>query len=263
MENESSLFIEKYLQGMEIRYEGTGNGAFEFQDFCQYPLTYYEAPDMYIKHGSKNAVLIMEHFRFDSSHTTKRKGSKYQSELSQIEQSMQSLVPVGGTPVSKSVQVQTSKSYSDYVRNVTENFKKHYAKISLYRQNLEKLGLIDSATDVKVMFCIEDVTIFGNAVEGDDQNPLFPVLLAYCPEFLDLLECSPKVDYVLSGSESFYMNTGKHIFFIDRHEIQEYKKKSIDYKAKHFYDSKPRTIGVKMLVDESQLLQQGDNNGSS
>lgn len=255
-------FIEKYLQDTKVSYEGTGNGALEFQDFCQYPLTFYEAPDMYIKHGRKNAVLIMEHFRFDSSHTT-RKGSKYQSELSQIAQSMQSLVPVDETPVSKSVQVQTSKSYSDYVRNVAETFKKHYAKIPLYRKNLEALGLINSATDVKVMFCIEDVTIFGNVVDGDDQNPLLSVLLAYCPEFLDLLANSPDVDYVLACSKSWDMNIGKHVCFIDRHEIHAYEKGSIDYKAKHFHNSKPLKTVTKMLVDESQLLQQGDNNGSS
>ena len=261
MKKEAIHFIEKYAQDKTIRYEGTGNGAFEFQDFCQHPLTYREAPDMFIKHGRKNALLIMEHFRFDSSHTTKHNGSKYQSELSQIKQSIQSMAPSKEMPARRSVQVQASKSYADYVHNVTVNFIKHYVKIPLYKKNLERLGLIDSTTDVKVMFCIEDVTLFGNVVDGDEVMPLFPVILSRCPEFLDLLEQSPDVDYVLSASESCYSNPGKHIVFIDRHEIQAYKRKSVDYKHRHFYDTKARVTGVKMLIDESHLFQ-GEDDGN-
>ena len=258
MENEVTHFVEKYCQGSEIYYEGTGHGVLEFRDFCKYTIVTDESPDMFVKHEQKNAVLIMEHFRFDSSHTSKRKGSKYQCELSQIRQSMQSMTPISENLVRKSTQIQTEKSYNNYVRNITENFQKHYTKIPLYRKNLEDIGIIDNLTDVKIMFCIEDITVFGNAVEGDELNPLTPVVLARCPEFLDLLEQSPNVDYVLACSESYYTNTRNHIFFIDRHEIQEYKRKSIDYKTKYFYDSKHRTTGIKILVYGSQLFQSDD-----
>ena len=114
------------------------------------------------------------------------------------------------------------------------------------------------------MFFIEDTTLFGNNVSnGSWSGPsTCPIVLAYCPEFLSLMEKSPDLDYALACSESLYSNEANHVFFIDRHEIGAYQKKSIDYSSKNFIDLAPQVIARKMLLTKEQLFEQGDVNGN-
>ena len=118
-------------------------------------------------------------------------------------------------------------------------------QIGTYKRNLRDYGLINETTDVKVMFFIEDTSPLGSMVvdQSVDRPSVRPICLGQCQEFLSLLNNSPEVNYVLACSLA---GQDSIVWFIDRNEVEEYQKMSVDYSKMQFIDYKPQVTGFRL-----------------
>jgi len=200
----------------------------------------YEAPDLYIK--LENVVWVLEHFEFDCSRSN-RKGSAFKKEESRVIRAEEKIKPTNqGTLFHDKIVAESS--YDDYVKNVIKNFKSHYVKIGIYKQNLIKDRIADENTIFKVIFLIDDVSILGASCI-DDKGDWIPIILAHCREFLDLLEDSSMVDGVLAFSSC---DDKKLIWFIDRYQLKDYSLNAEDYNSFKFMKLMPNVLEYTIAV---------------
>lgn len=251
-ENEAYQALSKNFPnsgGMDIHFYGSGNGARCFADFVEHGAYYLgDAPDMLII--KENGAIIIEHFEFDSYHVRKRGGSPGRQELNRIQAAKDEL-----TPTEEGVffhdEIKAKSSYLDLIANVTRSFEKHYSRVPVYKKNLKELGLINDTMDVRVLFLLEDVSPLGTMVserKGWDSK-ILPLVLALCEDFLDLLNESPELDYVLccssAGEQDF-------VWFVDCAELSEYYKNMVDYKNMDFLNFNTQVMGVKISMPRKE-----------
>lgn len=256
-ENEALLTIERYFgkeNGTELHYLGANDGVNFFLDVFQNGTIYYgDAPDMVV--FKDNTAIIIEHFEFDCYRVLKKKGSTSRFEEARIERAQQKIQATKDGILYQDC-IKAENSYTDYIANVTRSFSVHYNHIGNYKMNLINKNLITTGMQVKTLFLIEDTSpvgtmVFNKSYEGE---PLTPVFLAYSPEFLELFENSPDLDYVLACSS---MGTQEFVWFIDRNQIDSYKEKSCDYDSMFLLPSTPAVLIAKKIVpntcDESKM----------
>lgn len=185
----------------------------------------HDKPDAYTVIG--NSALIIEHFEFDSTYTTDRKGSKNRKELARInrefEKDIQNIDLKSGDTFCKHDTVNTDCTIDNYINNALKGLKKHYAKIDSYKQNLLDKSIINNQTDVKTMFWIEDTTFLGNTFKYKD-NDNEPLILLHCDRFLDELSNCNKLDYIFCFS---HHQNQKYIWFLDLNFISTYRENQI------------------------------------
>lgn len=256
MKNEAYDLLQRIAaseSGQNMHFLGSATSANEVVAFIQHGSIYlHDAPDLLITKGSD--ALIIEHFEFDSCHIRRKGGSPSKRELDRI-QKMEDAMPATEEGAFLHDEIKAKSSYSDYLQNVTNGFNKHYKHIAMYKENLLKEGLIDQFSNIKVLFLIEDTTILGaTAVSRDrDDIPLRHVMLAHCKPFLDLLQKSVEVDYVLACSSA---DNKDHSWFIDRTQLSEYYKHVVDYECMDFLDFTPQVTGFKILISEDEMVEE-------
>lgn len=245
MENELLKAINKYFSsdgGTDMYCCGTGYAAKEFADIFQTGKRLIgDAPDMLV--CKDNIAIIIEHFEFDNYMVT-RKGSQNRREQSRIDRLAKELAPTESS-VYFHDKIHGHSSYQNYIQNVIRNFEEHYVRIGTYKRNLRDYGLINETTDVKVMFFIEDTSPLGSMVvdQSVDRPSVRPICLGQCQEFLSLLNNSPEVNYVLACSMA---GQDSIVWFIDRNEVEEYQKMSVDYSKMQFIDYEPQVTGFRL-----------------
>ena len=245
--NELLKAINKYFSsddGTNMRYYGTGSAAKAFADIFQTGEKLIgDAPDMLI--CKNDEALIIEHFEFDSYRVT-QKGSQNRREQSRIDRLEDKLVPTE-SGICFHDKIHGHSSYENYIQNVCRNFEEHFRRIDTYKENLRDYGLIDDTKAVKVLFFIEDTSPLGSMVVDPSKNPpsVQPINLGQCQEFLSLLNSSPDVDYVLACSMA---GSIKVVWFIDRNEVGEYLKESIDYSKMQFIGYEAQVLGFQLLI---------------
>lgn len=251
--NELLTAINKYFssdEGTSIKYHGTGAVAKEFADVFQFGEKFIgDAPDMFIR--KNDVAFIIEHFEFDCYRAT-RKGSQNRREQSRIERLEKKLIPTEAG-VYFHDKIHGTSSYQDYIENVCRNFNEHYLQINTYKANLKKYGLISDSLAVQVLFLIEDTSPLGSMVVDNSNNSpsIHSICLGACPEFLSLLGNSPDVNCVLACS---MIGSTKEVWFIDRNEISEYQKESIDYSKMKFMDYEPQVSGFQFLIPSKKNI---------
>ena len=246
MKNEVTQAFERYLgnESNTVHFLGSIKGAKDFEDLVYNSQRISrDAPDMVCIKGE--TALIVEHFEFDCFRCGK-KGSKNKREQARINERKGTLeIPEDGLVYTDTIHGESS--YEDYVKNCTTVFNSHYKKIAKYKQNLVNDGLITPEMDVKVSFLIEDVSplpcTYKERVSGSMKMML--IELAHSPEFLELFENSPDLDYVLACSTT---SDGCRVWFIDRTEIPHYKKESVDYKNKEFIAWESHVVEVAYTI---------------
>lgn len=248
--NEEAESLQKYIYvGAQIHFLGSGNGARKFVDMLDSPENrLYESPDMIAKKG--NDVIAIEHFSVDSSKNT-RKGSNDSRELGRIEKGLASLrSKAPDNPTIYRDTIKGERSYDNLLINTFKIFDNHYKKIPNYKKNMNTNKIIDSSTNLKTMFFIDDVSPLGSNVQTD--NGAIPILLSRSYEFLSFLKLHKDVDYVIVCSYGF---GGKQVWFIDNSEIDEYFKHTVDYKNMRFLDMEPFVRGTVISVPKKFKLK--------
>jgi len=251
MENEAVNTLAHYFRNESntVHFLGADEGVMLFCDLLQNGKTIADdAPDMVLI--KDEIAVIVEHFEFDSFQVT-RKGSSSRTEQARIEreQSQISANPEGVVYHSK---IKANSSYHDYVANVTRGFTDHYKRIAVYKKNLVDKGFLSAAMTTKTLFLIDDVSPIGSIAFdrcGKEQQTV-PVVLAQCPEFLQLLECSPNLDYVLCCSSA---GSDEFIWFIDLSELPAYVEKQCDYARMQFLGNYPSVVIGKISIPEGDI----------
>jgi hypothetical protein len=234
--NEAAESLQKYIYvGAQIHFLGSGNGARKFVDMLDSPENKFsESPDIIAKKG--NDVIAIEHFRFDCSKNT-RKGSSDKQKLGKRKNLAGNIYHYI---------VEGNYSYDYMMKNVNKSFIKHYEKIPRYKENMIKDRTIDSSTNLKTMFLIEDMSMFGSNVKTN--TGILPVLLSQSYEFLSFLKLHKDVDYVLACSPGLKEN---HVWLIDTSEIDEYFKYTINYKGMDFLNFETNIIGTTISISKN------------
>lgn len=252
MDNEATRAFTHFFhreEGNEIHFLGADTGVSLFVDIFDNGEHFVgDAPDMVIRKDS--VAIIIEHFEFDCFRVT-RKGSSSRMEQARIDRAQRQLPATREGTVFHD-KIRANCSYNDYITNVTRNFNEHYARIADYKRHLVEKGLIGKDTVVKVMFLIEDVSPIGTIAideQSKDRN-MVPVVLAQCPEFLQLLSQCNDLDYVLCCSSA---GSNEYVWFIDRQELAAYEEKACDYAHMRFLFHQPSVMGVKMVVPDDEL----------
>lgn len=255
MKNEAIQTLEYYFRNESntVQFLGSDQGINLFVDVFQNGKTIPgDAPDMVVL--KDDVAIIIEHFEFDSFHVN-RKGSTGRIEQARIERE-QRKIPATEEGVVYHSKIKASCSYQDYVDNVSNNFLDHYQRIDTYKKNLIDRNIITSETMLKTMFLIEDVSPVGSiAVDYNNKKPqTVPVILAQCPEFLNLVAISGNLDYVLCCSSAC---DSEYVWFIDRNEIQSYKKKQCEYANMRFLSNHPNVVISKITIpDKNTRLEE-------
>ena len=252
--SEVDKLIKKYFLNNPITVNYSGDSADVERIVEIFPNKFYDdirpdnikdAPDLYIREG--NTVYIIEHFEFDCYKRNNRKGSSYQRENARIEAKIDSVKPTESGVQTHDI-IDAESSYEFYVENVSFLFDKHYHHISMYIDNLKKLGIIEKGDVVKIMFLIEDVSPLGTMAykRGEGYSgQRYAVDLAHSKEFLELLQSRKDVDYIIAFSSDGQEN---NIWFINNSEIEKYIDESLDYDQMQFLNWKPHVMSYQVLV---------------
>lgn len=210
----------------------------------------FDKPDAFSVIGNK--ALIIEHFEFDSTHSNS-KGSSNRIEQARVEREFteeinkKELQP-GETFMRHDV-LPVHHSIENYIKNAVEAFNNHYEKIESYICNLMKEGKITRATDVKVMFWIEDTTFMGNFFRIKSptyDTPRQELVLLYCDKFLDVLETCEKLDYILCFS---HYGPDKFCCFLDMNHINDYREIQVRTEDIEIIDFEPHVISAAFAFD--------------
>ena len=250
MKSEAITTLEHYLRNEinTVRFLGSDYGVNLFSDFLQNGVTIDgDAPDMVLLKG--NEAIVIEHFEFDSSYTTK-KGSSSRIEQARIEREQRQKFATADSGVYHGT-INAQFSYQNFIENVEKSFLHHYDQIDTYRQNLIQRKIITSDTHVKIMFLISDVSPIGSiAIDNTSGSPqTVSVSLSQSPEFLDLVERCQGVDFVLCCS---YACDSEYIWFIDRNELFSYRKNQCDYSNMSFLSNCPHVVIGKITIPDKR-----------
>lgn len=248
MNNEVFNALEKYFNREEntIRFFGSSDGPnFIAQLIQNAEKNQGDEPDaLFI---NNEIALIVEHFEFDNTRNSK-KGSQYRRELARIDRKKNELQ---GKEYHLHDKFHCPSSYENYINNVTESFKYHYGRISAYKENLLKIpNLISDSMEIKTMFLIEEVSVFGSIVLerlGTKVNQI-PVVLSRSEEFINLLKSSKDVDYVLACST---LISQPEIWLIDNSEIESYSEHLVDYANMKFLNLEANVVSHQILIPKN------------
>jgi len=194
MKKELVHTIEYYLNAAKGIACSHRNGFIDSMswDLLLKNLKNFEQPDGYSV--VDNTLYVLEHFEFDSTKATKKKGSKTRIEDARIEREFDEIIHASGATrgiVRGSYNI--SHSSESYIANATRNLVNHYGKIDSYIENLRTANILNDEQLIKIGFFIEDSTILGNAYSKEDKEDSFaavaiPIILCRTKQFLDLFD---------------------------------------------------------------------------
>ena len=242
--------LSKYLVGCKGDVRFHGNAELQHSTLQSYlaSLIQFDCPDAYSVAG--DAVCIIEHFEFDSTQSTK-KGSKSKRVVDRIDKGFSKVKPTEEGVALRDYSYDAHHNAYNYIKNVLHNLNNHYVKIDTYTANLKKKGVISDTQSLEIGFFIEDTTILGNVYDaGGWPQPVTPVILPYCKQFLDAFEKCVKLDFCLCASS--YSSTD-FLWFINRASINDYRVHQIDLETITIIDFQPKVTGFKIVVPNEKV----------
>ena len=247
VEFETTRDFESIIRCLTINPEGIGflskdKAYIELvNSFFPYLQPAKKRPDAYSIQG--DSVLILEHFEFDNSKTT-RKGS----EQNRIEAKTQRVLDSKSDFLSPAmIQERVEKTGAYYIQNLERVFSSHASSIEDYKKEINfETGR--SFNNYIVGFVIEDASSFGSEYYDWGENVRTQASILYAKEFLDLFDRTPQLDFVIfSFTKSSYQNND--IFFISHNTIKDYRKKEIEVsKIPHFLFEDSLCMTVPILL---------------
>ena len=167
----------------------------------------FERPDMYAKTDGK--VYALEHFSFDASHES-RKGMEGIREEKLLECRISTSVTTENGTFDKGNYIITLK---DLQKNFEKHFYDHYLKIDSYKEHLVSAGILHDTDELIVGFFAENLYppyyCNGNRYKGE-------LLYSLTKQFVELLQCSPKVQFMLFGG---YVGGELKLVYVDREHL--------------------------------------------
>lgn len=208
----------------------------------------FNHPDGYA--ATDDEFIIFEHFEFDSSRGTKRKGSKQRRSEADDSRAFDAVIPTKEGSEYHGV-LDVSCSIDSYRENFLRSFADHYSEIPEYVKTLKCKGLLTDTQNITTIFFIEDTSIFGNAYDTDSWDATnIPLILLHCDFFLDVFENSPDMDCVVFGS-TYYRE--KQLWYIDHSLIAEYRKHMVNTNEIDVFDYTPRSTGYKVVLTPDEI----------
>lgn len=107
----------------------------------------YDSPDMYAIVG--NMLVIIEHFAFDASRETKRKGMERIRKDREAHAKMWADVMNGNIPAVIVTQARETLSLHIWQMNFEKHFGSHYAKIGQYIENAKKAANMEQSIETE------------------------------------------------------------------------------------------------------------------
>lgn len=181
-----------------------------------------DRPDMYAIVG--NTLVILEHFAFDASRETSKKGIERIRKEREAHAKMWEYASQGNIPSENVVKVGAELSSRVWQGNFEKHFDSHYSKIGRYFENAAKKavakGLVsktESITNYRTGFFIEEEFPPFMELKGD----LRRVRYAETKQFLDFYSTRPMVDFILYGT---LLGEKRCVYYIDHsHTISREK----------------------------------------
>ena len=238
--NEFRDCLNKYFDGSTnaITVENICDFANEFFMNAN-QIVFRDNPDGYLKIADK--FIIIEHFEYDATKRNK-KGSETRIEDSRINRRLNNLN--NSSLETKYVHDQMNVIHStEYLKdNFIKVFTEHNDKINQYKDELSKEGIIDSNSDVLIVFCCEDKTTFGCLAY--DNNKYYSFSVIDIKECLDVILKS-NVDYLLLCNS--YQNDKCINILPVSNEILKVSKNKM-FNEISMIDFKPQVIGASKFV---------------
>ena len=189
----------------------------------------FDNPDGYSK--IDNTILIMEHFQFDATKNSVKKGSTSQREYARIDRENK-----------KKDVMHCEINYENYKNNLLKTFDEHYKKIENYKKNLIKELNLKCNSVFKVAFFIEDTTPLG-CVDIDTRKIVYPI---FCRELITSYEKADNLDYIFSFNE---VGSEKHVLFTNKSSISELKSNSLCSENTNLIPWVPQILAFNCRID--------------
>ena len=255
MKNELEHIYQTYLskEQNEIHYIGESSGIAKLADIFK-RLVPFEHPDAYAM--LENEVLLFEHFEFDSSNKSNKKGSQQRRSEADDNRIFATVKPSENGTLYHG-EILADYSIENYKKNLKQAFDKHYSEIAAYKQTLQEKGVITGTERITTFFFIEDTTVLGNIFEPECSDRAWePLVLLFCDFFLDLFECSPDLDMVVCAS---WFPNEYCLWYMDQTMILEYRKHEINTSKVKIVNFNPQSIGVKLIIPDERLFEQNES----
>lgn len=127
-------------------YDEAQNEVHELETILE-GLQKYDSPDMYAIVG--NMLVIIEHFAFDASRETKRKGMERIRKDREAHAKMWADVMNGNIPAVIVTQARETLSLHTWQMNFEKHFGSHYAKIGQYIENAKKAANMEQSIETE------------------------------------------------------------------------------------------------------------------
>lgn len=236
---ECNILINDYLARNPIVYH---DGYSEFlkiklENFLL-NLEPFDAPDMYSIFNQE--LLIIEHFRFDATKSNSKKENGFEIE-SRAKRASEDFFArdIDENQICEHIEdVSKKETTSDYLKNFSQGFDKHYNKISKYKENvLSKIKI--QPTHIYMGFFIENE--FPPLYMSSD----FELMLTTTKQFLDKFEQASQLDFVLFGG---YFDQKKRLCYIDKDMIAANRCKEIDLSTIDFLQFSEVSYNSRMIT---------------
>lgn len=239
--NESTLYLEKFIIDKKINCPKINYDQYEKFAKLLSQIVCFEAPDFYIKDGK--TIWLLEHFEIDGSrHNKKGSENKLKQDNDQKKANEFFESHPEANIFSSSLNVKnTSKQYLD---NLFSSFKKHYDKIEKYKSNIKKQLNLQDDVEFKIVFLIEDTTVFGTFYYDNGIHPLLPIKSA---EFMNYMRGLKNIDGIICSTETID-NSHPYSYILLKNDFEENKQQETEFLKIKFETMNPHSIFGSIII---------------
>ncbi len=238
--DEASIYFDKFISNQLLNYPE--KGQFDYVKFAKVmeQIQPFDHPDFYSVDG--NTIYIYEHFEIDASKHTK-KGTDSRIDIGCDNRKFQEKVN-GNNGVIYHGQLTTKLSFEYYLENLYKNYENHYKKIEAYKDDVcKKLNINKSEYSFKVIFMIEDTTVFGTCYFEKGMKPVLPI---FTNQFLDFIANKTDVDNVICSIEGSQNQIITWMY--SRDDEAYFRSHAINLLEKKIINFEPMTMGTSIFI---------------
>jgi len=205
----------------------------------------YERPD--ILSIFDNKVVGIEHFEFDSFKNNK-KGSNFKVQDFKIKKNFDETLKEELKQKESVIvhgKIEGESSAKNYFKNFIKVFQSHYQNIEEYLEHIQS-DFDCSNKEIHICFFAEDVSPLGSNFTDEECN-IHLLLPIYSDEVIELLNNSPKVEYLIIGT--YAMNEYKMVIIENKKEVLErFKSEHDNFNEEKFINFNPVSTGFAFKV---------------
>lgn len=257
MSHETEAFIKYIYNGIKV-YNDTDKKIIQNAKVPQ--LVDFEAkeqkvngPDFLFDLG--DIIFVVEHFEYDATKYKKRKGNQNRREIARVEREFQAFVEANFEEeiLKKHDELKCEFNVINLVDNFLRSFKKHYANVEEYINNVLSCGKEIKEEDIRMVFFMEDTTPLGSYYLDNEGQPI-PFSIFQVKELKEYLSKAVDIDYYFNGITCFSNN---EMFMVSRENLNNgdiNKLYEIDFsETKYFTFDEPQVISTQIKVSEEDM----------